>query len=144
MFQCSFFHRCDFKILPYIGNFKLFENGFEILQRQRIRDKWWIQDFPEVGVPALEGEGATYDFARVFQKLHETERIWTRGGGGRRPKFYYVDPPLAIYGVVFLHLLNPNIILNITFCLQLVLKENENCKYFKDVLYFCFAKMTQL
>ena len=50
----------------------------------------------------------------------------------------------AIYGVVFLHILNPNIILNITFCLLLMLKENKNYKYFKDALYLCFAKVTQL
>ena len=38
------------------------------------------------------GGGATYDFAKISQKLHEIERIWTPGG--TRPKFYYVDPPL--------------------------------------------------
>ena len=27
------------------------------------------------------------------KKLHEIERIWAPGGGAR-PKFYYVDPPL--------------------------------------------------
>ena len=33
-------------------------------------------------------------FAKISQKLHEIERIWTRGGGGEAcPKFYYVDPP---------------------------------------------------
>ena len=32
--------------------------------------QWWIQDFPEVGVP-------TYDFVKFSQKLHEIERIWT-------------------------------------------------------------------
>ena len=47
--------------------------------------QWRIQDFPEVGAP-------TYDFAKISQKLHEIERIWAPGG---RPKFYYVDPPLA-------------------------------------------------
>ena len=68
--------------------------------------------------------------------------------GRLHPKFYYVDPLLAIYGVVFLHLLNPNIILNITFCLPLVLKVNKNYKYFKDALYlfiyFFLAKIAQL
>ena len=51
--------------------------------------QWRIQDFPEEGAP-------TYDFAKFSQKLHEIERIWTPGGGGggMRPKFYYVDLPL--------------------------------------------------
>ena len=48
----------------------------------------------------LPGGGApTYDFAKISQKLHEIERIWTRGGA--RPQFYYVDPQLngiQIYG----------------------------------------------
>ena len=50
--------------------------------------------FPRAGSPTLRGGGApTYDFAKFSQKLHEIERIWTPGGGAR-PKFYYVDPPL--------------------------------------------------
>ena len=40
------------------------------------------------------GGAPTYDFAKFSQKLHEIERIWTPGGGGARPKFYYVDPQL--------------------------------------------------
>ena len=39
------------------------------------------------------GWAPTYDFAKISQKLHEIERIWTPKGGAR-PKFYYVDPPL--------------------------------------------------
>ena len=35
-----------------------------------------------------------YDFAKISQKLHKIERIWTGGGEGARPNFYYVDPPL--------------------------------------------------
>ena len=43
----------------------------------------------------LPGGAPTYDFAKFPPKLHEIERIWTPGGGGgARPKFYYVDPPL--------------------------------------------------
>ena len=43
----------------------------------------------------------TYDFAKISQKLHEIERIWTpKGGRGARPKFYYVDPPLVITNYV--------------------------------------------
>ena len=57
-------------------------------------EQWRIQDFPEMEAPTLRGGGApTYDFAKISQKLHEIERIWTPGWGGR-PKFYYVDPPL--------------------------------------------------
>ena len=43
------------------------------------------------------GGAPTYDFAKNSQKLHEIEIIWAPGGGvggGARPKFYYVDPPL--------------------------------------------------
>ena len=42
--------------------------------------QWRIQDFPEEGEPTLQG-APTYDFAKFPQKLHEIERIWTRGGG---------------------------------------------------------------
>ena len=55
--------------------------------------QWRIQDFPKEGAPTLRGV-PTYDIAKISQKLHEIERIWTPGGG-TRPKFYYVDPPLA-------------------------------------------------
>ena len=49
--------------------------------------QWRIQDFPEEGALTLWGRGApTYDFAKFSQKLHEIERIWTRGGGAH-PKF---------------------------------------------------------
>ena len=56
--------------------------------------------FPRGGGANSPGGAPTYDFAKIFQKLHEIERIWTPGGGGggggggARPKFYYVDPPL--------------------------------------------------
>ena len=60
------------------------------------RCQWRIQDFPEEGAPTLQRGAPTYDFAKFPQKLHEIERIWPPGGGGARPKFYYVDPPLAV------------------------------------------------
>ena len=41
--------------------------------------QWRVQDFPEVGTPTLQG-APTYDFAKFSQKLHEIERIYTRGG----------------------------------------------------------------
>ena len=51
--------------------------------------------FPRGGGANSPGGAPTYDFAKFSQKLHEIERIWTPGGGGgTRPKFYYVDPPL--------------------------------------------------
>ena len=59
-----------------------------------LANQWRIQDFPEEGAPTLQGGAPTYDFAKFSPKLHEIERIWTPGGGGARPKFYYVDPPL--------------------------------------------------
>ena len=50
--------------------------------------------FPRGGGANSPGGAPTYDFAKFSQKLHEMERIWTPRGGGARPKFYYVDPPL--------------------------------------------------
>ena len=49
--------------------------------------------FPPRRGRQLPGGAPTYDFAKFSQNLHEFERIWT--GGGARPKFYYVDPPLG-------------------------------------------------
>ena len=49
----------------------------------RISPRWGRQ---------LSRGAPTYDFAKISQKLHEIERIWTEG----RPKFYYVDPPLQL------------------------------------------------
>ena len=49
--------------------------------------------FPRGGGTNSPGGAPTYDFTKFSQKLHEIERIWTPGGGAR-PKFYYVDPPL--------------------------------------------------
>ena len=46
--------------------------------------------FPRGGSANSPWGVPTYDFAKFSQKLHEIERILTRG----RPKFYYVDPPL--------------------------------------------------
>ena len=48
---------------------------------EHIWSQWRIQDFPEVRAPTLQG-APTYDFAKISQKLHEIERIWTLGGGG--------------------------------------------------------------
>ena len=59
--------------------------------------QWRDPGFPPGGGanPRTGGGGGggspTYNFAKFSQKLHEIERIWTGG----RPKFYYVDPPLA-------------------------------------------------
>ena len=51
--------------------------------------------FPRGGGANCPGGAPTYDFAKFSQKLHEIERIWAPRGGGARPKFYYVDPPLV-------------------------------------------------
>ena len=41
--------------------------------------------FPRGGGANSPGGGApTYNFAKISQKLHEMERIWTPGGGGGR------------------------------------------------------------
>ena len=53
--------------------------------------QWRIQDFADVGAPILLGR--QQDFAKFPPKLHEIERIWTRGGAC--PRFYFVDPPLT-------------------------------------------------
>ena len=37
--------------------------------------------FPRCGGQPSAGT-STYDFVKISQKLHENERIWTRGGGG--------------------------------------------------------------
>ena len=62
--------------------------------------QWRIQDFPEVG----RGPALTYDFAKIFQKLHEIERIWTPMGCAR-----FAEISLNLYSVDFhtftLHLL---------------------------------------
>ena len=52
--------------------------------------------FPRGGGRQLPRGAPTYDFAKNSQKLHEIERIWAPRGGGVRPKFYYVDPPLTV------------------------------------------------
>ena len=46
--------------------------------------------FPEEGAPTPRGV-PTYDFAKISQKLHEIERIWTGGASPAPP----LDPPLA-------------------------------------------------
>ena len=53
--------------------------------RQEVASQWRIQDFPEVGTPTPGGGAPTYDFAKFSQKLHEIERIWTRGARPSRP-----------------------------------------------------------
>ena len=56
--------------------------------------------FPRGGGANSPGGASTYDFAKISQKLHEIERIWSRGG--TRPKFYYVDPPLQTIHYLFI------------------------------------------
>ena len=47
--------------------------------------------FPRGGGTNSSGGGPTYDFAKISQKLHEIERIRTRGGVPWAPP---LDPPL--------------------------------------------------
>ena len=46
--------------------------------------QWWIQDFPEGGVPTLKG-APTYYLPHFSQKLHENKEILAeRGAPGTR------------------------------------------------------------
>ena len=68
----------------------------EYFQHSRIQvcsNHWRIQDFSEVGRQPSRTGDTTHDFAKFFQKLHEIERIWTRGGVPRTP-LRFLDPPL--------------------------------------------------
>ena len=63
-----------------------------IYRRFKIKLMQWLipvadPDFPEEGGPTPQGGGApTYDFAKISQKLHEIERIWSpRGAHPLRP-----------------------------------------------------------
>ena len=50
--------------------------------------------------PKSTGGGTNLLSSHLSRKLHENEKHWNngpRGGGGARPKSYYVDPPLAQY-----------------------------------------------
>ena len=62
----------------------------------RTRSPFSVADpgFPRGGGTNSPWEGPpTYDFVKISQKLHEIERIWTGGGGGRRAP---LDPPLRL------------------------------------------------
>ena len=45
----------------------------------------------------LPGGVPTYEFVEFSQKLHEIERIWTRGGEGRASPAPPLDPPLTLF-----------------------------------------------
>ena len=47
-----------------------------------------------VNPPGAGVGGLTHNFAKLSQKLHEIETIWTPMGV--HPKFYYVDPPMIM------------------------------------------------
>ena len=66
--------------------------------RQQVSSLESVADprFPRGGGANSQGGSPTYEFAKISQKLHEIERILDPGGGGARPKFYYVDPPLRM------------------------------------------------
>ena len=72
---------------------------------------FWSQGVPggDPPPPTATAAGGTHPtgmhscLTKIYGKLHENEenrtRAWQRGrgGGGARPKFYYVDPPLEIF-----------------------------------------------
>ena len=55
--------------------------------------QWRIQDFPEEGAPTLQG-GCQHTILPNFPKNCMKLKEFGPPGGGARPKFYYVDPPL--------------------------------------------------
>ena len=56
--------------------------------------QWRIQDFPEEGAPTPRG-GTNIRFCQIFPKTAwNWKNLDPGGGGGARPKFYYVDLPL--------------------------------------------------
>ena len=57
------------------------------------RPQWRIQDFPEEGAPTLQGGCQHTILPNVPQKCMKLKEFGP-GGGGARPKFYYVDLPL--------------------------------------------------
>ena len=58
--------------------------------------QWRIQDFPEEGAPTLQG-GRQHTILPNFPKNCIKLKEFGPPGGGARPKFYYVDPPLAAH-----------------------------------------------
>ena len=55
--------------------------------------QWRIQDFPDEGGANSPG-CSTYDFAKISQKLHEIEKIWTPSG--RASLAPLLDPPMFL------------------------------------------------
>ena len=64
--------------------------------------QWRIQDFPEEGAPTLQG-GRQYTILPNFPKNCMKLKEFGPRGGGARPKFYYVDPPLFHNVSMYLH-----------------------------------------
>ena len=56
--------------------------------------QWRIQDFPEEGAPTPQG-GRQHTILPIFPENCMKLKEFGPPGGGTRPKFYYVDPPLA-------------------------------------------------
>ena len=55
--------------------------------------QWRIQDFPEEGAPTPQG-GRQHMILPIFPENCMKLKEFGPPGGGARPKFYYVDPPL--------------------------------------------------
>ena len=59
------------------------QTGSDIIQR--LPPPWTDKPVEDLGFPQVGGANSsvgapTYDFAKISQKLHEIERIWTPGG----------------------------------------------------------------
>ena len=98
--------------------------------------QWRIQDFPEERAPTPQG-APKYDFVNVSQKLHEIERIWTRGGGVPRAP---LDPPLKVLRPVFQWINGLNITFAIIFC-NLPLQYLFTIDFCLKVFSFSFQNM---
>ena len=62
--------------------------------------QWRIQDFPEAGAPTLRVWVPANDSAKISQKLHEIERIWTPRGV-HVPRAPALDLPVVLCSLKF-------------------------------------------
>ena len=74
---------------------ELLSANFCVCFSKIIETQWRIQDFPEEGAPTPQG-GRQHTILPNFPKNCMKLKEFGPQGGGARPKFYYVDPPLEL------------------------------------------------